>query len=132
MSKKAKIILVSVFAALMLAALSVVLIFYVQKPNAGTKKFTVSVVSERDGYNYQKEVKSDLDSLGDYLRTWDKCTWEDSTYGIYVHGFDGCMEDMENQYWWNVSVNGESAVTGCDEIMLTDGDKYEFTLMQGW
>lgn len=132
MSKKAKIILVSVFAVLLLAAMSVVLIFYVKKPNEGTKKFTVSVESERDGYSKSFEVKSDLDSLGDYLRTWDKCAWEDSTYGIYVHGFDGNMEDIDNQYWWCVFVNGESAVTGCDDIMLADGDEYKFTLMQGW
>lgn len=132
MSKKAKIILVSVFAALLIAAASVVLIFYVKKPNEGTKKFTVCVESERDNYAKSFEVRSDLDSLGDYLRTWDKCTWEDSTYGIYVHGFDGLMDDMDNQFWWNVSVNGESAVTGCDEIMLTDGDVYGFILTEGW
>lgn len=39
---------------------------------------------------------------------------------------------MENQYWWCISVNGESSTTGADEIPLMDGDIYNFTLKQGW
>ena len=41
-------------------------------------------------------------------------------------------EDLTNQYWWSVLVNGESAVTGAEQIVLEDGVTYSFVLMQGW
>ena len=41
-------------------------------------------------------------------------------------------EDLANQYWWSVLVNGESAVTGAEQIVLEDGVTYSFVLMQGW
>ena len=42
------------------------------------------------------------------------------------------QEDMDNQYWWCVIVNGESSTVGADEVPLQDGDVYTFTLKQGW
>jgi len=58
--------------------------------------------------------------------------YEESDYGIYITGFDGMEQDLDNQYWWCVSVNGQTATTGADEIPLQDGDVYNFTLTQGW
>ena len=66
------------------------------------------------------------------MRTLDYAIWEDSTYGIYIKGFYNILEDMDNQYWWCVMVDGESAVTGADEIILEEGKEYSFVLMQGW
>lgn len=42
------------------------------------------------------------------------------------------MEDLDHQYWWCVTVNGEPSPTGADEIPLLDGNVYNFTLKQGW
>ena len=44
------------------------------------------------------------------------------------------MEDMDNQYWWCVTVNGESIMLGADEIPLTEGDTYtfDFSLLDRW
>lgn len=132
MTKKQKITLVSVFAAILVVIGVVAGVLNYRATQAGVKEFQVEVVSERDGYSEITDCKSDAEFLGEFLRTYESCVWEDSTYGIYIKGFDGMMEDIDNQYWWCVSVNGESAMTGADEIPLADGDVYNFTLMQGW
>lgn len=132
MNKKQKIVLVSVFAVIVVVAAVLAGVLNQRATQAGTKEFQVEVVSERDGYSSSSTYKSDAEYLGEFLRTLDSCEWQESDYGIYIMGFDGMMEDMDNQYWWCVTVNGESSTTGADEIPLTDGNVYHFTLMQGW
>ena len=89
-------------------------------------------VSERDNYSSSMDCESGEEFLGGYLRTMEGCEWQESDYGIYITGFEGMKEDTENQYWWCVMVNGESATTGADGIPLQEGDTYRFELMQGW
>ncbi len=132
MTKKQKITLVSAFAAILVVIGVVAGVLNYRATQEGMKEFKVEVVSERDGYAETTDCKSDAAYLGEFLRTFEGCEWEESDYGIYLKGFDGMLEDTDNQYWWCVSVNGESAMTGADEIPLADGDVYNFTLMQGW
>lgn len=132
MTKKQKFTLVSVFAAILVVIGVIAGVLNYRATQAGVKEFKVEVVSERDGYSEITDCKSDAEFLGEFLRTYESCVWEDSTYGIYIKGFDDMMEDIDNQYWWSISVNGESTMTGADGIPLADGDVYSFTLMQGW
>lgn len=132
MNKKQKLTLVSVFAAILVIAAIAAGILNDHAAQAGMKEFQMEVVSERDGYSETMEYKSDAEYLGEFLRTLEGCEWQESDYGIYIIGFNGMQEDMDNQYWWCVSVNGQSSVTGADEIPLMDGDIYNFTLKQGF
>ncbi len=132
MTKKQKITLVSVFAAILVVIGVIAGVLNYRATQEGMKEFQVEVVSERDSYSETVDCKSDAEYLGEFLRTFEACEWEESDYGIYIKGFDGMLEDIDNQYWWCVSVNGESAMTGADEIPIMDGDVYNFTLMQGW
>ena len=132
MNKKQKITLVSIFAAVLVIAAVLAAILNYRTAQAGKKEFQIEVVSDRDGYSKTTEYTSDAEYLGEFLRTMDGCQWQESNYGIYITGFDDMLEDMDNQYWWCISVNGESSMTGTDEIPLADGDVYNFTLMQGW
>ena len=132
MTKKQKITLVSVFAAIIIVIAAVAGVLNYRATQAGMKEFQVEVISERDSYSEITDCKSDAEYLGEFLRTFEACEWEESTYGIYITGFDGMKEDVDNQYWWCVTVNGESVMTGADEIPLAEGDTYTFTLMQGW
>lgn len=132
MTKKQKITLVSVFAAVLVLVGVIAGVLNYRATQAGVKEFQVEIISERDGYSKTTTCKSDAEYLGEYLRTFDMCEWQDSDYGIYITGFDGMQEDIDNQYWWCVSVNGESSMVGADEVPLQDGDVYNFTLKQGW
>lgn len=132
MNKKQKITLGAVFAAILMIAAVVAGALNYRQTQAGKKNFQVQVVSDRDGYSETTKYTSDAEYLGEFLRTMKGCEWEEREYGIYIIGFDGMMEDMDNQYWWSVSVNGEPSMTGADEIPLSDGDMYNFILKQGW
>jgi len=132
MTKKQKITLVSAFAAIIIVIGVIAGVLNYRATREGMKEFQVEIVSERDSYSETVDCKSDAEYLGQFLRTFENCEWEESDYGIYLKGFDGMLEDIDNQYWWCVSVNGEGAMTGADEIPLMNGDVYNFTLMQGW
>lgn len=132
MSKKKKIVFASVFAVILVIAAIAAGALNNRVTQGGKKEFQIEIVSERDGYSEITDHKSDAEYLGEFLRTFEGCEWQESDYGIYITGFNGMQEDLDNQYWWCVSVNGQSSVTGADEIPLLDGDVYNFTLMQGW
>lgn len=103
-----------------------------KETTAGKKEFTVEIVSERDAYRGSTSYQSEEETLGDFLRTTDFVEYEDSSYGIYVKGFYDMEEDIDNQYWWCLSVNGEESTTGADGVPITEGDIYTFTLKQGF
>ena len=88
MTKKQKITLVSVFAAILVVIGVIAGVLNYRATQAGMKEFQVEVVSERDGYLEITDCKSDAEFLGEFLRTYESCVWEDSTYGIYIKGFD--------------------------------------------
>lgn len=132
MSKKTKIILGSVFGALVILACVAVFIFSGKKVTAGEKSFTFTIESERDSYSETYDVHGEYAYLGEYLRSLGTIDYEDSTYGMYIHGVNGMMDDNDNQYWWGLFVGEESATTGADEIPVEDGGAYSLVLMQGW
>ncbi len=131
-TKKQKIMLIAEFAAILVVVGVIAGVLNYRATQEGVKHFKVEVTSERDGYSQTTECESEEEYVGAFLRTFEECDWEESDYGIYIKGFDGMSEDIANQYWWCVMVNGESAVTGADEIPLQDGETYNFVLMQGW
>jgi hypothetical protein len=132
--KKATIkrVFLGALLAVLLAVFGLVGFLTSQKPVEGEKSFVLEIISERDSYQVKLECDSDLDYLGEYLREQDFVDYEESSYGIYIHGFYDMMDDTDNQYWWCVIVNGEDSFIGADEIPLEDGSTYTFTLKQGW
>jgi len=131
--KKNKKILIVVIAALVLIAAAIAgIVLNKVNTNSDQKKFTIVVSSERDNLNETIECKSDLGTLGEYVQTMEQCQWESSEYGTYITGWYDCAQDLDNQYWWSVEVDHEMSATGVDGIVLTDGQEYEFTLVQGW
>lgn len=116
----------------MFAAAAVIAAANAPKAEEGQKDFTVEVFSERDGIDRTADYTSDLDYFGQWCREQDFITYEDGSYGIYITAVDGCAENTDEQYWWCITVNGESALTGVDEIPLTDGDIYRLELKHGW
>lgn len=131
MTKKVRIVAIAVFFALVVAA-GIVVCLNMPKAAAGQKEFTVEVKSERDAFDETTNCKSDMEYLGEYLRTFEGLEFDETEYGIFITGFKGMEQDMDNQYWWCVYVNGESATLGADEIPLNDGDAYALVLTQGW
>lgn len=132
MKNKKKWLLVGLFAVVL--AVAALVGYKVTRPDTedGTKKFTLVVQSERDSFEKSVECKSDMATLGEYVRTLDYCEWEESEYGVYITGWYEYQQDLDNQYWWSININGEQSGSGADLIPLKDGDSYEFVLVQGW
>ena len=125
-----------IIVAVLFVAVLAVLAFFVKSklynPVEGGKKFTITITSERDNFKETIECSSDLENLGQYVRTMEQCVWEESTYGTYITGWYDMSQDLDNQYWWQISVDGVVASDGADFAVLEEGKDYEFDLMQGW
>lgn len=102
------------------------------KPNNNEKSFTMVITSERDDFDKKIKCSSSKTTLGEYVQTLDYCNWEKSEYGTYITGWYDMNQDLDNQYWWAVYVNGEKSPNGVDKIELKNGDEYEFILTKGW
>lgn len=93
---------------------------------------TVEVQSERDNYDSSNDYTTDEATLADLLKAEELVDYEDSEYGMFIHGVAGMQDDSAEEYWWSLSVDGEMAMTGADGIELADNTTYTLTLVQGY
>lgn len=131
-NKKKRIILVSTF--ILVFALLATLGIKLTKRNTqdGFKNFSIEIISERDGFSEIVEYGSEEEYLGTFIRDLDYVVWEDSEYGTYIRGFYDMQDNIEEQYWWCITVNDEANTLGVDLLPIEEGSKYTFTLTRGW
>lgn len=94
--------------------------------------FIVQAQTEEQTIDVSGEYSTNAATFGDFLRTYPDCQWEDSTYGIFVQGFSGIENDDSQELWWQLFVNGESAMEGADFYEIKDGDEYKYVLTKGY
>ena len=131
--KDKKIIIVSVIV-LLVAVLGVFSYntFLKEKPVDGSKKITVTVINENEGYKKEYVYTTEAGSLGDALDKEGLIGFDTLNTGRFVHTVDNIKADTDKQQWWNVTINGNNAETGIDDIMIKDGDSIELILKTGW
>ena len=113
-------------AAVLLVAV-LVGVYFATRPEtqAGRKEFTVVVVHS-DNTTKEFTYKSDQEYLGRALVEVGLVEDNQGPYGLYIEEVDGERAVWEeNQAWWGIYIGEESAVTGADEIPLTDGGVYK-------
>ena len=72
------------------------------------------------------------DYLGTVLVAEGLIQGDDSTYGLMIHTVDGETADYAaDGSWWQLTCNGEPAVTGADQVALEDGALYRWTYTIG-
>lgn len=126
---------VKVLVALLVAIVvfSGIGIYFYQRGNSDVKEVTVEIISKRDDYNEKENYKTNIEYLGDLLKEENIVTdYEDSEYGMYIHGVKNMADDPSAQYWWSISVDGKSATQGADALVLEDGKTYTLELKQGY
>jgi hypothetical protein len=102
-------------------------VYFATRPEtqAGKKEFTV-VVIHSDNTTREFTYKSDQEYLGRALVEVGLVEDNQGPYGLYIEEVDGERAVWEeNQAWWGIYIGEESAVTGADEIPLTDGGVYK-------
>jgi hypothetical protein len=132
MAKKQKRIIVTIFAVIIVIAAGAAVFLNIRETQEGSKRFQLEIISERDGFHETTQERSDLLYLGEYLRTMDGCEYDESEFGLFITGFHGMRQDFSEEYWWCLTINGEDSFIGADEVPLTGGDIYTFTLLKGW
>lgn len=107
--------------------------YFYQRGNSDVKEVTVEIISKRDDFNEKENFKTNHEYLGDLLKEENIVTdYEDSEYGMYIHGVKNMADDPSAQYWWSISVDGKSATQGADALVLEDGKTYTLELKQGY
>lgn len=129
--------LIAVIAGiLILAVICVGLLFVYRSTKEETadvvKSITVQVESQRDNYSFNQTYSTDEQYLGDFLAKERLIGFDTSEYGRFITSVQGYAANDDEQSWWCVSVNGESAMTGVDEIAIADGDTYLLELKIGY
>ena len=79
-----------------------------------------------------RELQTDEEMLGAALLKEGLIEGDDSEYGLFVNTVDGITANDDNQEWWCLTIDGETAMTGVDSTPVEDGGKYEFTLTVGY
>lgn len=134
--EKKKKIIIGIIIALSVAVICVIMGFIYNSTRedavVGEKNITLQVVSERDNYSFEKEYETDEQYLGDFLANEGLIGYDTAEYGRFITSVQGYEASNDDQSWWSISVNGESAVTGVDEIILEDGSVYLLELKLGW
>ena len=130
MKNRVKILVVLLVAIVVFSGIG---FYFYQRDNSDVKEVTVEIISKRDDFNEKENYKTNIEYLGDLLKEENIVTdYEDSEYGMYIHGVKNMADDPSAQYWWSISVDGKSATQGADALVLEDGKTYTLELKQGY
>ena len=100
-------------------------------PQTGVKHITVEVVHGNGAVN-RFTYETEEEYLGALLQKEGLIRGTEDQFGLFVDTVDGEMAVYaENQSWWNLSCNGESAQTGVDQVLIVDGSTYTWTYTIG-
>jgi len=96
----------------------------------GEKEVNLEIVIEEENINETYEFNTELEFLAELLeknREQLGVSFQEHDFGKMVTGLKNY--EAGSQEFFHISINGEEAETGIDEIPLQDGDTYKFELM---
>ena len=88
----------------------------------GNKTITIEVVSKVDNLNEKIEIKTDEEKLGPALLNEEGYEIVDGMVTT-VKGID--LGDSDSEYW-HITVNGEDAQVGANDLVIKDGYTIKF------
>ena len=88
----------------------------------GNKTITIEYVSEVDNLNKTEEIKTDEEKLGPILHEKDGFKIENGMV-LQVENID--LNGSTSEYW-HITVNGEDAQVGVNDLIIKDGDIVKF------
>ena len=128
---KKKVLSVSLFLAVLLILAGVALSFFGgNSEKSDMKNIQITVVANENSQLY--DIETDCKYLGDALLKEGIIKGEDGQYGLFITEVAGIKADSDNEEWWCITKGGESIQLGISSIEISDGEKYELTLMVGY
>ena len=126
MKKNLKRILAAVAFALLIAVLALVYIRFSEKPVAGSKSITITVVdsaAKETAYT----LRTDAEYLDQAMKEAEGLTFSayEGPYGMVITAVNGETADFNvDSAYWSVSVNGEYGNYGISQQPVRDGDAF--------
>ena len=128
---KKKTIIAIAAALVLIAVLIGCYMAFMPKGSEGVKDITVQVI-HADGTAKEWEISTHSENLRGALEEQSLISGDDSGATLFVTTVDGYTADTANEEWWCFTKGGESMMTGVDDTVIADGDKYEITLTVGY
>lgn len=134
-SKKTKII--AIVACIAVIAAGIGLYFFLKPDQNESQTKTITLTISADGKSETYEVKTDAETLGEMLLKEGYVQNNQGDHGLYIQTVygpfkDGRTVDGSKEEWWNLTKDGENLMVGADETKISDGEKYEITLVVGY
>lgn len=129
MNKKS-IVIISILVATLLLFVGYKT-FLSPKGVEGAKEVTIRIVNESEDVDETFTYNTDHEFLLKLLEEKQEelgATFEKSDFGTMVIGMMNYVVDPDKQEFFHISINDEEAMTGAEEIPLSDKDVYKFEL----
>ena len=124
--------LIAILAVLAVIAAFVACYFaFMPKGDDAAKAITVQII-HADGTESMWNISTNSENLRGALEEYDLIAGDDSGATLFVTTVEGYTADMANEEWWCFTKGGETMMTGVDDTVIADGDKYEITLTVGY
>ena len=88
----------------------------------GSKTITLEYISDANNLNKKEEIKTDEEKLGPVLENKDGFKIENGMV-LKVDNID--LNGTTSEYW-HITVNGEDAQVGVNDLIITNGDVIKF------
>lgn len=97
------------------------------KGDDSLKTITVTVIDDK-GESTEFVIKTNSPNLRGALEQEKLVEGDEGDYGLYVKVVNGIRADYETDgAYWSFTKEGTILMSGVDDTIITDGDKYEIT-----
>ncbi|MGB4373416.1 MAG: DUF4430 domain-containing protein [Halanaerobiales bacterium] len=130
---KKKILLIVLVIVLAGALLFVYNKFFLPEGVAGEKEVSIRIIIEEEQVDRLFTYKTDHEFLYELLKEKEEelgASFEEFSFGVMLKGLMGYEAEQARNEFFHISINGEDAMEGIQQIPIKDGDTYTFHLMK--
>lgn len=104
--------------------------FFAPEGVNGEKTITIRIIIEKQNINERSSYNTEHKFLYDLLKEKDelRVSFREYDFGAMLVGLMDYRAEERNSEFFHISINGEDALEGLQEIVLNDGDLYTIEL----
>ena len=101
--------------------------FFAPEGVEGEKEVALQIVIEKEDIDETFNIKTNGEFLVNLINENEEklgVSLKDTDYGTMITGLMNYTADEDNKEFFHISINGQDAMNGIDEIPINNGDKY--------
>lgn len=101
--------------------------FFAPEGVEGEKEVALQIVIEKEDIDETFNIKTNGEFLVNLIKENEEklgVSLKDTDYGTMITGLMNYTADEDNKEFFHISINGQDAMNGIDEIPINNGDKY--------